>query len=327
LAVETIPPKSLERSGGPSLELVAFGLVILALGFAYTRSFNYLSDIWSGDPNYSHGFLVVPAALMILWLRRDSLDTSQMAPSRWGWVSLGIVFVLRAILYELNEHWFEDATILLAAGSLAMAFGGWYLVRWCLPAIIFLGFMLPLPTRLNGQLAYPLQRLATLGSCDLLQMLGLPVAAEGNVINVGGHKLEVARACNGLSMLLSFITLITAVAILVDRPLLDRIILLVSAVPIALVVNILRITITGLCYNFFGTDELLIKWIGVRLPHDWAGYLMMPIALVAVWLELRMLSWLMIVEEESPEAMPTFGQMSPGPRPPKKGEPGSPAEL
>jgi exosortase len=326
LAVETIPPKTLERPGGRNLELVAFGLVVLALALAYARSFSYLSDIWSGDPNYSHGFLVVPAALMILWLRRDSLDTSQIVPARWGWGLLVGVFALRAILYELNEQWFEDATILLAAASLALAFGGWYLLRWCLPAIIFLGFMLPLPNRINVQLAYPLQKLATLGSCDLLQMLGLPVAAEGNVINVGGHKLEVARACNGLSMLLSFITLITATAILVDRPLLDRIILLVSAVPIALVVNILRITITGLCYNFFGTDELLIKFIGVRLPHDWAGYLMMPIALVVVWLELRVLSWLVIVEE-APESLPTFGHIPSGHRPAKKSEPDIPAEL
>jgi len=326
LAVEAIPPKTLERPGGRSLELVAFGLVVLALALAYTPSFRYLSDIWSGDPNYSHGFLVVPAALMILWLRRDSLDTSRIVPSRWGWGLLVGVFALRAILYELNEQWFEDATILLAAASLALAFGGSYLLRWCLPAIIFLGFMLPLPNRINVQLAYPLQRLATLGSCDLLQMLGLPVAAEGNVINVGGHKLEVARACNGLSMLLSFITLITATAILVDRPLLDRIILLVSAVPIALVVNILRITITGLCYNFFGTDELLIKFVGVRLPHDWAGYLMMPIALVVVWLELRVLSWLVIVEE-GPESLPTFGHIPSGRRPAKKSEPDIPAEL
>jgi exosortase len=258
--------------------------------------------------------------LVILWLRRDSLDTSKIAPSRLGWVLLVAVFGLRAILYELNEHWYEDATILLAAASLALAFGGWYLLRWCLPAIIFLGFMLPLPARINGQLAYPLQRLATLGSCDLLQMLGLPVAAEGNVINVGGHKLEVARACNGLSMLLSFITLITAAAILIDRPLLDRIILLVSAIPIALVVNILRITITGLCYNFFGTDEILIKFTGVRLPHDWAGFLMPVLALLAVWLELRVLSWLMIVEE-GPESMPTFGP--PSKRPAKQDKPAS----
>jgi exosortase len=301
---------------------VAFGMVALAMWLAYASNFAYLADIWQ-DPNYTYCFLVIPAALLILWLRRESLDTTKVVPSRLGWALLVGVLLVRAFLFERNDIWLEDATIPVAVGALALAFGGWHLLRWSLPGVIFLAFMLPLPARINATLAYQLQSLATVGSCDLLQMLGLPAVAEGNVINIGAHKLEVARACNGLSMLFSFITLITAAAILIERPLLDRIILLVSAIPIALVVNILRITITGMCFHFFDTDELLIPILHIRLPHDWAGYLMPAMGLLAVWLELKVLSWLTIVEEE-PEELATFGPAVPGYRAPKKPDAGVP---
>jgi exosortase len=125
-----------------------------------------------------------------------------------------------------------------------------------------------------------------------LQLTGLPVMAEGNVIVVGNETLEVARACNGLSMLLSFVTLITAVVILVRRPLLERVALLLSTIPIALISNILRIAATAMVYHFVGHD-----W-GEKMAHDLAGWLMMPIALALVWLELKAFSWMVVEVEE-----------------------------
>lgn len=324
--METGSTASSEQTGGRGLELVAFCLVILALGLAYAPNFSYLLQIWDSNPNYSYGYLVIPATLLILWLRRGLLDPTRMIPWRLGWVLLVGIFVLRTLLYERNEKWLEDATIPFAAAFLALSFGGWHLLRWSLPAIFFLGFMLPLPYRVNVFLSGPLQQLATFGSRDLLELLGLPVVAEGNVINIGSRHLEVARACNGLSMLLSFITLLTAAAILVDRPLLDRLILLASAIPIALIVNILRISITGICVHMLGSDEVLLGF-GLRLPHDWSGYLMMPMALIAVWLELELLSWLMVTEEREPEeSLSAFEKMAPpAPRPVRQGKAENPA--
>jgi exosortase len=288
------------------MELVAVALIGIVLCWAYAPSLKYLKAIWSSDPNYSHGYLVVPIALLILWLRRPLLDRSRLAPNRLGWVLLAGVIALRAVLYEWNEQWFEDATLPLAVASLVLAFGGWSLLRWSLPGIVFMGFMFPLPHRFNVLLANPLQRLATIGSCDLLQTLGLPVLAEGNVLLIGAQRLGVAQACNGLSMLLSFLTLITAAAILVNRPVWDRIILLASAIPVALVVNILRISFTGLCFYYAGTDELPLAF-GYKLPHDWAGILMPVIGLLFVLLELRLLSWLVVEADQAPEATAAFG--------------------
>jgi exosortase len=308
ITTATPKPKSVPRS-----VLAAFALLALALGWAYAPTFSFLAWIWSIEPNYSYGYLVIPIVLWILWERRDGLDRERLKPRWWGWAVLIGVLALRSVLYEWNERWLEDATLLLVVSALALALGGWTLWRWSLPAIVFLGFMFPLPQRFNILLAYPLQRCATVASCTLLQAMGLPVIADGNVINIGTERLEVARACNGLSMLLSFLTLMTATAILVRRSWWERLVLLASAIPFALVANVLRISVTALCYYLAGTDELRLFGSLMTLPHDWAGYLMPLIGLALVVLELGLMSWLFVEQDEEPAEAPLM--VIPRPRP------------
>ena len=280
-------------------DLVAAVLLTSALVWSYEPSFTGLLSKWSHDPNYSFGYLVIPIALAIFWQRRDGLDRARLAPRWWGFLPLLAVLALRGVLFEWNEQYVETATLPLVVGVLALGLGGWHLVRVALPAIAFLFFMLPLPPALNMILANPLQRLATLGSVAVLQVTGLLVLAEGNVIIVGDERLEVAQACNGLSMLLSFVTLITAMVILIPRPLWERLVLLASAIPIALVTNVIRIVTTAWCYNRFGHDA------GEKMTHDAAGLAMPMIALALAFLELRVLSWLFVeVEEQGPTVRP-----------------------
>ena len=282
---------------GEGLALLAVGG---ALGWAYGPSFVSLVSQWNREPNYSYGFFVIPIAIVIFWSRRDLLDRSKMEPKWWDFLPLAGVLALRYSLFEWNEQYIETATIPVVIASLALALGGWHLLKVAFPSILFLFFMLPLPPRLNTLLAAPLQRIATMGSVLILQIFGLPVMSEGNVIVVGSDPLEVARACNGLSMLLSFVTLISAVAILIRKPVWERLLLFSTAIPIALVTNILRIAVTALCYYWLGPK------LGEKLAHDLAGYAMMPVALVLVWLEMSLWSWLVIpIEPENEKAWST----------------------
>jgi exosortase len=273
--------------------LIAASVVtIVGLGWAYAPSFATLLDRWWRDDNYSHGFFVLPIAAIILWQRRGRLDDRAIAPSWWGLLPLVVLLAARAWLFERNDQWFEGASIPLAAVSVVLALGGWRLLAWSWPAIAFSCFMIPLPSRFNTLLAGPLQTLATLGSVTLLQATGLPVIAEGNVIIVGGERLEVARACNGLSMLLSFATLTTAMVVLVARPVRERVALLLSIIPVALLCNILRIAVTAWATHLTGH--------AVEAVHDWAGLAMMPVALALIWLEVRVLSWVFVEVEVEP---------------------------
>ena len=302
--MSTLRAKTSDRTAGrvawsPSVSDAAEAVVILAaLIAAYWSSFHYLFNQWWNDPNYSYGFFVAPIAAAVFWDRRGMLDRSKMRPKWWGFLPLIAVVAMRYPLYEWNEQYIETATIPIVVAGLALAVGGWHLLRVALPSIAFLAFMLPLPPSVNQLLARPLQGVATLGSVMLLQMMSLPVMAEGNVIYIGGARLEVARACNGLSMLLSFVTLIVATVLLVKRPIYERVILLLSAIPIALASNIIRITATALCYHWLGE-----KW-GEKVAHDLAGWAMMPIALLLLYLELSIMSWMVVeVEEIDPALM------------------------
>jgi exosortase len=279
---------------GPSRSFGVLALVVATagLGWAYVPSFSMLADRWMRDDNYSHGFFVLPIAAIILWQRRGRLDARSIAPKWWGILPLVALLATRAWLFERNDQWVEAASIPLAAALVALALGGWRLLGWAWPAIAFSCFMIPLPSRFSTLLAGPLQTLATIGSVTLLHATGLPVIAEGNVIIVGGERLEVARACNGLSMLLSFATLITAMVVLVARPLRERIALLLSIVPVALLCNILRIAVTAWATHLTGH--------AVESVHDWAGLAMMPVALALMWLEVRVLSWVFVEVEVEP---------------------------
>jgi exosortase len=158
------------------------------------------------------------------------------------------------------------------------------------PAIAFLAFLFPLPPGVNDEIALPLQRIAATGSCFLLQLSGFWAVQQGNVIQLttphGVIPLDVALACNGLRMLMTMAATITATIIIIDLPNWKRIVLLASTVPIAMVSNMIRIVATGWSYYFFEGPSAK-QW-----AHDASGWLMMPLALGLVGLELRLLTWL-----------------------------------
>ena len=278
--------------------LVAAGIVVAALVASYAPNLYQLGLQWADEPNYSHGFLVIPIALVILWQRKDELKFAALRPMALGWLVVAAVLAARYWSFERNEPWFENISVLPLLAGLALAFGGWPLLRWCLPALGFLIFMFPLPASVNLYLAGPLQRVATLGSTALLQAFGLPVLAEGNIIYIGASKLEVAQACNGLSMLVSFITLVTATTLIMarHRPSWERGVLLASTIPIALIANIIRIAATAWAYQLLGETR------GQKVAHDTAGWAMMPIALGLIYIELKLMNWL-VVEESVDEKL------------------------
>src|SRR5262249_39064602 len=162
--------------------------------------------------------------------------------------------------------WLSAASLLLTLAGLALLFGGRRGLKWAWPAIAFLVFMIPLPYRVETALSHPLQRIATEGSTWGLQTRGLPALAggDGNVLEHG--KIAVVEACNGLAMLLTFAAIATGMAIVIRRPLLDRVVLLLSAIPVAVLVNIIRISSNGVAMEVWDAQ------VAHDLFHDQAGW-------------------------------------------------------
>ena len=297
-------PPAVAGLTGPRAWWWALGAAALVLAVAYAPNFLDLFRTWSSDENYSHGFLVIPIALFILWRRLTEVTWEEplevVSAPWWGWLFLAAILVVRAVAYEKSFQWVETATVLPAIIGLTWAFGGWPLLHRAWPAILFLVFMLPLPTSVNNLVALPLQRFAATGSYRVLQLSGFWVIQQGNVLQLdtpfGTRPLDVALACSGLKMLMTLAATVTATIMLLPLPTWKRLVLLASAVPIALISNISRIVTTGWCnYYIEGKADLrLFGWSqnGLHWRTTSPGWMMMPMALILVWLELQVLSWL-----------------------------------
>ena len=292
------------------VDAACVAVVSLALGFAYWPNLVSLYQVWDTQPDYSHGFLVLPIALAILYRRWPTAEADR--PRVWLPALAGVLAVLavRAWLYGRGQYWTETATLLPAIAALGLARLGWRAMRATWPAFAYLLFWLPLPPQVNSSLSQPLQSIATWASCRVLRMTGLWVMPEGNVIVIGGQRLEVAAACNGLSMLMSLAAAVAATAAIVPMATIKRLVLLATIIPIALLSNVLRISATAWCYYWFGAE------VGSKYAHDAAGWLMMPTAMAFVGLELLAMSWLVVETSERGPArigmgFPNLGEARP----------------
>jgi exosortase len=288
---------SLLKSIPPALLAAVAALGALSL-WMYWPTLTALAQRWASDPQYSHGWLVPAFAVAMLVMRRK-----QWADLDWQFSWLGVVLLVGACLLRmlgafLYFDWLDAASLLVCLAGLCTLLGGIAALRWAWPAIAFLVFMIPLPYRVEMALAYPLRTVATHASNYVLQTIGLPALAEGHVIVLNDVRLGVAEACSGLSMLVIFLALATAVAIVVRRPLLERLVIVASAVPIAVIANVARITVTALMHEWVGREMADLVF------HDLAGWLMMPFALVLLWAELWYLGRLFVAPAPPQGPMP-----------------------
>ena len=217
-----------------------------------------------------------------------------MRPSSWGFVILAIAAAMCLFGEYFYYKYVETISLLVCLVGLTLLLGGWSILRCGWPAIAYLFLMIPLPDRLSGMLAHPLQRMTTLSSTYVLQTLGLPAVAQGNVITLKAAEIGIVEACSGLRMLVFFFATSVAVAMFVQRALWEKVLIVLSAIPIAILSNLIRVIVTGLLHEFVGSE------IADKVFHDFAGLLMSPLALALLYLELKLLDQLMVPVQEGP---------------------------
>jgi len=144
----------------------------------------------------------------------------------------------------------------------------------------------------------PLLTAATQSSTYLMQTLGMPALAMGNVIHVDKVEIGVVDACSGLRMLMTFIALSVAYAMLLQRPWWEKGIIVASSLPISIISNVLRITLTGALFHLESRQGWDLGRWAHRFSHDLGGWLMMPIALAQLMLVLWLLKNLFLEEPE-----------------------------
>ncbi len=277
--------------------------IVLLLGGAilwvYWPVLASLRKEWQTDQNYSVGQLVPFAVLYLLWNDRKRLSGVRCRACWWG---IGVIALAQAARLFGLVRLFESAeryALVLTIIGVVLLVTGWevfWKVRWLL---LFLFLMVPLPGRIHNMISGPLQENATAGAVFFLELLGISLTNEGNVIVLNDDvPLAVAEACSGLRMLTAFVVVAFTLAYVVRRPPWQKVALVLSSVPVAIICNTARLVVTALLF-LVGSSELANRFF-----HDFAGFTMMPLAVLMLILELWIMSKLVIEEPSNASASP-----------------------
>jgi exosortase A len=231
------------------LSLVAVAAAFLLL---YGRVFLHLARNWANDANYSHGFLVLPIALYLVWERRNRLRAIERRPAAAGLLLvIGNLIVFMAGTAAVEFTMMRLSAIGVVAG-IVLFLAGWQWLRVLLLPLAFTLLMIPVPPIVFDRIALPLQLLASRFGVAVLQLLQIPVLREGNVIELAHAKLEVAEACSGIRSLVSLFTLAVLYGYFSDTRAGRRILIALSSIPIAIVANGVRVAGTGIAAQYAG---------------------------------------------------------------------------
>ncbi len=279
---------------GPSAQIAWLVLAVVFVLF-YWSSIHLLVTSWMHSEDYQHGFVVPIFAVWLLWMRRNMIPEFGGSGVWWAIPFFLVWAMMRWVAAYFNYGSLPELSMLPFFAGVALFVGGWQGLNWAWPSIVFLFFMIPLPGAIQGMASEQLQAIATRLSTYTIQTLGMAAVAEGNVIQLAERPLEVARACSGLRMMMLFFALCIGAAFVVKRPLWERLVMIASAAPIAVASNVVRIVLTAVVYKFaaFWPNMIDLDTAG-ELIHEWAGYLMMPVGLLLLLLEMTLLSKLLI---------------------------------
>ena len=272
-----------DRMTRASDKLVAVGLVLGALVLVYWSVIRGLVDAWSTDDNYSHGFFIVPLAVYFAWERRTAIANAPVRPSLFGAVVVaGSLFLLVAGLLGA-ELFLSRVSIIGAIGGAILFLFGWPMLRITFFPLAFLLLMVPLPAIIFNKIAFPLQLLASNVGEYTVRSMDIPILREGNVLILANATLEVAEACSGIRSLVSLFTLGIVFGYFVDRRSWVRAVIALSAIPVAILANGLRVASAGVAAHNFGTA-------GVEgLFHEFSGWVVFVIAFLMMFALQRLL--------------------------------------
>jgi len=249
---------------------------------------NNIADMvgtWATDDNWSHGFLIPLFSLYLLHRRRESILSLQPKPSLTGLLLMVVLIAFYVFnIVQLRYAYGEPLLMLATMGAIVLFLCGWKLMLHLWLPIAYLFFAIPVPSRLYRELTIPLRHIASQFATAFLNLMpNLEATAKGVIIDVMYRgvpletALDVAEACSGMRLLMAFLALGVAMAYLHERPAWQKIVLLASTVPIAVVCNIVRVTITAFIHIFAGAQY------AKGIYHDTLGLLMLPLAFGFYW--------------------------------------------
>lgn len=266
-----------------SLRLTRSALAGAAIGMAvliviFQGTFELLLFTWQRE-EYSHGFLIPLISLYLIWQRRAQIANVPLEGS-WAGVALVLVGLGVYFLGSLAAITTVDAyALVIVIAGCVLALTGWKAFRIVLVPIAMLLLMNPMPEFLYANLSATLQLISSKLGVAFIRLFGISVYLEGNVIDLGNYKLEVAEACSGLRYLFPLMSIGAIMAWLIHTKTWLRWTIFLSTLPLTLVMNSFRIGAIGLLVDRFGVKQ------ATGFIHFFEGWVVFMLCLALLSLE------------------------------------------
>ncbi len=265
----------------PWTAIAWFGILLIA---AYFPILKHLVEQWSDDPDVGHGFFVPVVAGYIIWQRREQLAAMEWRPAWWG-IALMVWGGVQAYVGMLGAELFLQRTaFLISLVGLLLVLGGKAMVKELAFPLLLLPFMIPIPTVVYNRITFPLQLFASRVAENLLGLINIPVLRDGNVLELASQRLSVAEACSGIRSLLSLSFLSLVYAYFFDTKVWMRWALFLGVLPIAILANAGRVTVTGILSEY--NTELAQGFF-----HELEGFIIFAIAFAMLYVLHLLINW------------------------------------
>jgi exosortase D (VPLPA-CTERM-specific) len=287
------------------LAFMAVGIGVLSV-WPFWDGLSVLWDYWTEIPEYSHCLLIPPIAAFLVYQQKDRLERVTFSGSWWG-VALLVLGGALLVLGQLGTvYTLVQLAYLVSLFGLVLAFLGWPACRLIAVPLLILLFMIPLPAFVLTNLSTKLQLLSSQIGVTFIRLFGVSVFLEGNVIDLGGYKLQVAEACSGLRYLFPLMTIGFLMAYFYRGATWKRILLFLSSVPIAVLMNSVRVGIIGVTVEHWGTA------MAEGFLHEFQGWMIFMVSAALMLGEIAALNligrgqgtWQQMFGVELPAATP-----------------------
>ena len=231
----------------PAIALWQILVLVAAFLILYLPILIDLVSDWYHDPNYGHGFLIIPVSAWLIWRKRAVLKTIPLETGKWG-LPITIASLVLFILGTAGAEFFTTRVSMVGLlFGMTLFLAGPRFIREIWFAFFFLLFMIPVPYIIYYSVTFPLQLLGSKIAAGVLGVIGIPHLRQGNIIHLpDNYSLEVAEACSGLRSLVTLLALGALLAYLTLKTKWKALTLFLATIPIAIAANIFRITITAI---------------------------------------------------------------------------------
>lgn len=259
-------------------------VIVTCLVILYFRVLQGLVSDWLHLPDFSHGFLIPIVSFYFVYERRKELSTLNRSSSWIGLVLLLFGIVLFLLGNLATEYFTMRFSMLVVLGGIILFLLGKEFYRTLFFPLVFLVFMIPIPSVLMDRITFPMQLFASKVAAKSLYLIGIPALREGNVILLANTSLEVAEACSGIRSLISLLALSVVFAYFSQKTILKKVLLILSTFPIAIIANAARVTGTGILAHHYGDK------VAKGFFHGFSGWILFVVAFVCLFLVGGLLS-------------------------------------